>query len=63
MSEAKQSRLSAAQRADVCRRWKAGSRCMRLGVPVASPITAFAVCCRLAEGLKSNQFIDYEENL
>jgi hypothetical protein len=24
---------------------------MRLGVPVASPITAFAVCCWLAEGL------------
>jgi hypothetical protein len=24
---------------------------MRLGVPVASPITAFAVCCCRAEGL------------
>jgi hypothetical protein len=28
-----------------------GSRCMRLGVPTASRITAFAVCCCRAEGL------------
>src|SRR5260370_36408328 len=51
MSEGKQSRLSPAQKADVWSRWKAGSRCMRLGVPTASPITAFAVCCCRAEGL------------
>ena len=49
MSERKQWRLSAGQRADVWRRWKSGES-LQMGRACGSPITAFAVCSCLAEG-------------
>jgi hypothetical protein len=51
MSEGKQSRLSAAQRTDVWRRWKAGESLHEIGRACGKRITVFAVCCCLAEGL------------
>ena len=51
MKPGKRFGLSAIQKSDIWRRWKAGETLHEIGAPLRSQIAPFAVCCCLAEGL------------